>query len=205
MRPPAAPPGALALLGRLDPGDHGLLFGPSELSAVVLETLVARADELGFQLVLAHPGLVGPALAGVAARALGPNHAALAGLSLWGAEAFGILRRAVVQGGPSALQALEAAAQEIGFSGALVAIVHADALDPEAVAMEAALAARLGPRLAVQCLYPSPPSARDQALRLLRAHTPGRMVMPSVWRLAEQAAPARAAAAADEGRPPVLA
>ena len=204
MRPPAAPPGMPALLGRLGPGDHGLVFGPSQLTPVFVEALLQRARDLRFQLIVAHPKLPEVELARVAALVRGgPDAIAQGELTMLDAPAFVALRRAVARQGAKGLEPLEVVAARLGFEGALVVVAHADPLDPEAVAMEAALAARIGPKLAVQCLYPSPPAARDQALRLLRAHTPGRMVMPAVWRLAEQAAPPPAAA--DEGRSPVLA
>ncbi|HEV8361172.1 MAG TPA: hypothetical protein VGR28_12030 [Candidatus Thermoplasmatota archaeon] len=181
--------GIPAALERMAPGDHGLVFGPASYTPLLVELLMARAAGMGFQLLLVHAGLREDEIAAQLERVPGGRDALHAGkVALLGGEGLAVLRRGLAKEGPAALAPLQVAAERLGFRGLFLCILHADGASPELEAAEAAISARLGPGLAVQCVYPSPPAARDAALRVLRAHTPGRMVMPAVWRLAERGA-----------------
>lgn len=197
MQAPGHPPGMPALLGRLTPGDHGLLFGPAQFSPALLKGLLDRAALLRFRLVVAQAGMSEVEVARLVARVPGgPAAAARGAVTSLDAEALGVFQRALAQEGQRAFRGLRSGALRHGFEGVLLSVLHTDA-GPETERAEAAISARLPPDIIVQCLYPHPPAARDVALRVLRAHTPGSMVMPGLWRLAEQATP--------DSREPVLA
>ena len=170
----------------MGPGEHSLVFGPEGLSAALAEALLARAGRLGFRLLLAErAGDPADLRARIAAAPGGPDALAAGRARILDAAALEAVPPADGQGGPLAPALYDA--DHAGYQGVLAVVLHG-APGPGQDALEAALAARPDPRLALVCAYAAPPPSLDDALRLLRAHTPGRMVMPATWRLAEAAA-----------------